>query len=76
MVDDPQDYFNKLYTQFIQNAGVKTESQEQVILKHYKTLFRQENDSVLAQYKQYMVNGDFAKFALPLALKTNKINIF
>ena len=72
MVDDPQGYFNKLYTQFIQNAGVKPENQEQAILKHYKTLFRQENDSVLAQYKQYMVNGDFAKFALPLALKNQQ----
>ncbi len=25
-VDDPQDYFNKLYTQFIQNAGVKNKA--------------------------------------------------
>lgn len=69
LVDDPQTYFNNLYHQFIQNAGVKTENQEQNILKHYKTLFKQGNDQILKSYKQYMVNGELTKFTLPLALK-------
>lgn len=69
MVDDPQAYFDSLYHQFIQNAGVKTENQEQSILKHYKALFKQGNDQTLTRYKQHMVNGELAKFALPLALK-------
>nr|WP_314023301.1 DUF3037 domain-containing protein [uncultured Haemophilus sp.] len=72
IVDNPQDYFDRLYAQFIQNAGVKEESQEQTILRHYKALFKQENDRVLSQYKQYMVNGDYAKFSLPLALKNQQ----
>ncbi|NBI12527.1 DUF3037 domain-containing protein [[Haemophilus] felis] len=73
-VDDPQTYFNKLYTQFIQNAGVKTESQEQIILKHYKALFKAENDQILLNYKQHTVKGEMAKFTLPLALKNDGDN--
>lgn len=69
IVDDPQAYFNELYTQFIQNAGVKNESQELTILKHYKALFKAENDQILLNYKQHIVKGETAKFTLPLALK-------
>ena len=69
MVDDPKVYINNLYTKFIQNAGVKSESQEQTILKHYKALFKADNDQILLNYKQHSVKGEMAKFTLPLALK-------
>lgn len=69
VVDEPQEYFNQIYTQFIQNAGVKSENQEQIILKHYKNLFRSENNELLLSYKQHIVKGEMAKFTLPLALK-------
>lgn len=72
LVENPQDYFDSLYRQFIQNAGVKTDNQEQSILKHYRTLFKQGNDQTLTRYKQHMVNGELAKFALPLALKNQE----
>lgn len=68
LVDDPQAYFNKIYTDFIQNGGVKSESQEITILKHYKALFKAENNQVLQRYKQHIVKGETAKFTLPLAL--------
>ncbi|WP_427833699.1 DUF3037 domain-containing protein [Actinobacillus pleuropneumoniae] len=71
VVDDPQTYFNNLYHQFIQNAGVKTESQEQSIIKHYRMLFKQDADQILLSYKQHIVRGELAKFTLPLALKND-----
>lgn len=74
VVDDPQAYFNQIYTQFIQNAGVKSESQEQTILKHYKALFKAENDQILLSYKQHIVKGEMAKFTLPLAVKNKDDN--
>ena len=82
IVDDPQQYFNQLYTQYIQNAGViknnadviKNESQEQTILKQYKALFKAENDQLLLNYKQHIVKGEMAKFTLPLALKNQDEN--
>lgn len=74
VVDDPLEYFNQLYTQFIQNAGVKSDSQEQTILKHYKALFKAENDQLLLNYKQHIVKGEMAKFTLPLALKNKEDN--
>ncbi|QIM63180.1 hypothetical protein A1D29_07745 [Pasteurellaceae bacterium Orientalotternb1] len=70
VVDDPQVYFNQLYTQFIQNAGVKSESQENEMIKHYRAIFKAHHNEILSHYKQHLVQGEMAKFTLPLALKS------
>jgi len=69
LVDDPQAYFNDLYTKYIHLAGVKPENQETIMVKHFKELFKAEDDVVLSNYRQHTVRGELAKFTLPLALK-------
>ncbi|MCL7836491.1 DUF3037 domain-containing protein, partial [Pasteurella multocida] len=70
MVENPQDYFDNLYDQFIQNAGVKTENQENEMIKYYRIIFKEHQNKILSNYKQHLVQGKMAKFALPLALKS------
>ncbi|HII3692643.1 TPA: DUF3037 domain-containing protein [Pasteurella multocida] len=69
MVENPQDYFDNLYNQFIQNAGVKTENQENEMIKYYRIIFKEHQNEILSNYKQHLVQGKMAKFYLPLALK-------
>lgn len=69
IVDDPQAYFNNLYTKFIHLGGVKSENQEMTMVKHFREIFKAENDAILLNYKQHTVKGELAKFTLPLALK-------
>lgn len=69
LVDNPTLYFNDLYTRYIHLGGVKSESQEMIMIKRFRDIFKAENDAILLQYKQHMVKGELAKFSLPLALK-------
>lgn len=69
LVDDPQAYFNNLYTKYIHLAGIKSDNQETIMVKRFKAIFKAENDAVLSNYKQHSVKGELAKFILPLALK-------
>lgn len=69
LVDNPQAYFNDLYTKYIHLCGVQSENQENIMVKHFKEIFKAENDAILLNYKQHMVKGELSKFNLPLALK-------
>ncbi|MGY6089240.1 DUF3037 domain-containing protein [Avibacterium paragallinarum] len=69
LVENPQDYFNDLYTRYIHLCGVKSDNQESIMVQRFKALFRAENDEILQSYKEYTVAGELTKFKLPLALK-------
>ncbi|WP_032093137.1 DUF3037 domain-containing protein [Necropsobacter rosorum] len=69
LVEDPAIKFDELYEKFIRGACVPTESQETHIIREYKRLFKEQNNQLLAQYKEHLVQGDTAKFKFPLALQ-------
>lgn len=71
LTDNPEMLFSEVYEKFIKLACVGNESQENQIIKHYRTLFKADNDPLLQNYKQHRVHGTISKFVLPLALKNN-----
>lgn len=74
LVENPEKEFNNIYTKFIKLAAVPNENKETLIIKGYKSLFKHENNQLLMKYKEHKVQGDIAKFSLPLALKSKPEN--